>query len=251
MDILPVVSTIFGWIYFTSWTVSFYPQLILNWKRKSSEGLSFDFLYANMIGFGFYAIFNICMFFSQQVKEEYRKDHNGSDPVVRLTDVLFSVHAFTLTLITFVQSKYYQTSKSGESRFIHSILIIIAVLSAILVSLAVPQLITWISILYILSAFKLVTSVVKYLPQVYLNYKRKSTEGWSVENIILDFIGGTFSTAQIILDSFMSHDWTSILGHPVKFGLGMLSLIFDVVFAIQHFYLYKKRTEYEALDDVE
>lgn len=47
--------------------------------------------------------------------------------------------------------------------------------------------------------FKLTISFFKYLPQFYWNYKRKSTKGWSIANIILDLTGGTFSFAQLAL----------------------------------------------------
>lgn len=40
---------------------------------------------------------------------------------------------------------------------------------------------------------KAAVTFVKYLPQVYLNWARKSTVGWSIENVILDFTGGSFS----------------------------------------------------------
>ncbi len=35
--------------------------------------------------------------------------------------------------------------------------------------------------------------------QAYMNYKRKSTEGWSIGNILLDFTGGSFSLLQMFL----------------------------------------------------
>lgn len=39
-----------GWIYFVAWSVSFYPQLVINYKRKSVVGLSFDFMALNFMG---------------------------------------------------------------------------------------------------------------------------------------------------------------------------------------------------------
>ena len=39
------------------------------------------------------------------------------------------------------------------------------------------------------------------MPQVYLNWKRKSTVGWSLENVMLDFTGGFFSFTQQFLDT--------------------------------------------------
>ena len=31
---LDIFSQVIGWIYFAAWSVSFYPQVYLNWKRK-------------------------------------------------------------------------------------------------------------------------------------------------------------------------------------------------------------------------
>lgn len=31
---LNIVSEVIGWIYFAAWSISFYPQVYLNWKRK-------------------------------------------------------------------------------------------------------------------------------------------------------------------------------------------------------------------------
>ena len=45
--------------------------------------------------------------------------------------------------------------------------------------------------------FKLSISFLKYLPQFYWNYKRKSTVGWSIANILLDLTGGLFSFIQM------------------------------------------------------
>lgn len=48
---------------------------------------------------------------------------------------------------------------------------------------------------------KAAISFVKYCPQVYLNYKRKSTVGWSLANVILDFTGGSLSMLQIFINA--------------------------------------------------
>lgn len=39
-------------------------------------------------------------------------------------------------------------------------------------------------------------------PQVYMNYQRQSTEGWSIGNVLLDFTGGSFSLVQMFLQSY-------------------------------------------------
>jgi len=35
-----------------------------------------------------------------------------------------------------------------------------------------------------------------------MNYRRKSTEGWSIGNVLLDFTGGSFSVLQMFLISY-------------------------------------------------
>lgn len=34
-------------------------------------------------------------------------------------------------------------------------------------------------------------------------------------------------------------DWQSIFGDPTKFGLGLFSVLFDIVFIVQHYFLYR------------
>lgn len=41
-----------------SWSISFYPQTFLNCQRKTTVGLSFDFLLYNLLAFTCYAAFN-------------------------------------------------------------------------------------------------------------------------------------------------------------------------------------------------
>ena len=79
----------------------------------------------------------------------------------------------------------------------------------------------------------------KYLPQLWLNYKRRSTVGWPVDNILLDFTGGALSTLQLILDCANQEDWSGVSGDVVKFGLGVTSMVFDVLFLVQHYVLYR------------
>jgi cystinosin len=58
------------------------------------------------------------------------------------------------------------------------------------------------------------------LEQVFLNYRLKSTDGWNIWNVLLDFEGGILSLAQQLLDSEVTKDFSPITGNPVKFGLG-------------------------------
>lgn len=97
----------------------------------------------------------------------------------------------------------------------------------------------WLDAVYGLSYVKLVITLVKYTPQIMTNYRHRSTVGWSIWQILLDLLGGFLSIAQQCVDSWMQRDWSGITGNPVKFGLGNVSIAYDVVFVLQHYVLYR------------
>lgn len=72
-----------------------------------------------------------------------------------------------------------------------------------------------------------------------MNYKRKATTGWSIHNIMLDFTGGSFSLLQMLFLAYNYDDWISIFGNFTKFGLGIISMLFDILFFVQHYALYR------------
>lgn len=53
-----------------------------------------------------------------------------------------------------------------------------------------------------LSYVKMAVTLSKYFPQAILNFKRKSTVGWSIGNVLLDFGGGSMDICQMILQAF-------------------------------------------------
>ena len=83
-------------------------------------------------------------------------------------------------------------------------------------------------------------TVSKYVPQALSNYRRKSTVGWSIGNVLLDLTGGFLSIAQLILDG-ATKGWSGVVGDPVKFALGFVSIVFDILFIVQHYVLYTDR----------
>ena len=111
-------------------------------------------------------------------------------------------------------------------------------------------------LIYFYSYVKLFISCIKYVPQVWMNYRRKSTEGWSIGNILLDFSGGILSFIQMILLAINYNDWVSIFGSVTKLGLAFLSMGFDLIFVLQHYKFYKTRQrsahrEYRVIEDTD
>ena len=96
-----------------------------------------------------------------------------------------------------------------------------------------PQLNT----IYFLGYIKLIITLIKYTPQVYWNWKRQSTVGWTIWNVLCDFCGGLFSFLQNLFDGINGSDIFGGL-NTAKFALGIISMIYDVIFMIQHYILY-------------
>lgn len=105
-----IIIYIVGWIYFAAWSLSFYFQVILNYRRKSVVGLNFDFLALNTIGFTCYTIYNFTLMFSYPVQKEYYARHAYSRIPVEYNDLFFSLHASIITLVTVVQCLIYEVS---------------------------------------------------------------------------------------------------------------------------------------------
>lgn len=90
---------------------------------------------------------------------------------------------------------------------------------------------------------------IKYSPQIWMNYKRQSTEGLNITFFILDLMGGLFCVFQQFIDMYIvvlkTGDWNqfsmfSDSFNIIKFGIAMLTLSFDLMIAFQHFVLYPK-----------
>jgi LCT (Lysosomal Cystine Transporter) family transporter len=94
-------------------------------------------------------------------------------------------------------------------------------------------------LMYYFSYVKLAITIIKYCPQAWMNYRRKSTEGWSIGNILLDFTGGLLSLIQMFLLARNYDDWSSIFGSPTKLGLALFSILFDILFIAQHYVCYR------------
>lgn len=66
-----LISFIVGWIYFTAWSISFYPQMYTNFRRKSVVGLNFDFLALNFLGHSLYAMYNISLYWIPYIEVSF------------------------------------------------------------------------------------------------------------------------------------------------------------------------------------
>lgn len=205
------------------------------------------------------------------VREQYAARHGGHTPAVAFNDIVFAAHALLLSVITtsqyFFPGTWGFTPSAGNrpSRFITGTALgcTAGVLAVVVLIAGVsgdpsgsgPAAATgwcWIDAVYAVGYVKLWITLIKYTPQVVANFRNKSTVGWSIWQILLDFSGGVLSIAQLVIDSSLQGDWSGVTGNPVKFALGNVSMVYDLVFFAQHYVLYRgndggKNGEREAL----
>ena len=99
LDLTKRISSIIGWSYFSSWSISYYPQIFLNYKIKNVDGISLDYLYYCLFDSLTYSLYNIFFYYNKTIQDEYKK-YFGHPNLVKLNDIIFSLHGLIITLIT-------------------------------------------------------------------------------------------------------------------------------------------------------
>jgi cystinosin len=180
------------------------------------------------------------------VRRQYHDAHGSGSVPVQLNDVIFSLHAVVLIIFTIFQCFIYERGfqKVSKACKIQSAVVWLGI--AVAVSLGLAETITYYQTLVLLSFVKLWASFIKYTPQAYLNWVRKSTVGWNIINVLLDFGGGLLSIMQMVFLAIDQDDANQVTGNPAKLGLGLESLFFDAIFIFQHYALYTDRRDLDA-----
>ncbi|XP_009766819.1 cystinosin homolog [Nicotiana tabacum] len=235
---LEVLYNTLGWIAFFSWSISFYPQVILNFRRKSVVGLNFDFVVLNLTKHSSYLIYNASMFFSSAVQMQYRQKYGYNEMIpVAANDVAFSVHAVLLTAFTLFQIAIYDRGNQKVAKTSIAIVSVAWLTVAVCVFVALPSH-SWLWLVSCFNTLQVVMTVIKYIPQAIMNFQRKSTIGFSIGNILLDLLGGLTNYGQMAVQSIDQNSWVNFYGNIGKTLLSLISIFFDILFILQHYVLY-------------
>ncbi|KAG0456052.1 hypothetical protein HPP92_023840 [Vanilla planifolia] len=235
---LEVTYQVLGWIAFFSWSFSFYPQVVLNYNRKSVVGLNFDFLLLNLTKHSSYLIYNAALFFSTEIRRQYHEEYGYNEMIpVAANDVAFSIHAVILTGFTLFQVLIYERGNQKVSKA--CILISSAAWATALVCLVVawPKH-YWLWLVSVFNTIQVVMTAIKYIPQAYMNFNRKSTLGWSIGNILLDLTGGLLNFGQMAMQSIDQNSLVNFYGNIGKTLLSLEVVFFDLLFILQHYVFY-------------
>jgi cystinosin len=244
------LSHALGVVYVLLWGSSFYPQIYENYKRKSVEGVSVTYYAYNILGHVCYTIYTLAYYLTQR-----KYDLALS---VDISDVVFGAHSIVCVIVTLWQLWYYDAAKDETGGVkkpprvhgCHKIaLALMCVVIAVVLALAVTDEVQWIdttgkqyafSFIDVLGYVKMVVTVLKYSPQVYMNYARQSTEGFSIGMVLLDIGGGSLALVQQGVDGIREDTWSAFTTNVPKLCLSVLTIIYDGIILFQHYALYRK-----------
>lgn len=212
-------SRALGWGYVSLWAASFVPQIIHSHRRRDMAGVSSDYLWLNVVAFACYFATTVALLESTIVRREYAERHDGYPPIARWNDAVFAAWAWLCALVQLAQAWMFRSTANRVSRPT------LAMLTVMVVTLALGALgpavtgelsWTWLAFVDYMGILKSYITLIKYVPQVLLNLKRQSTEGYHVANVGSDFLGGILSLLQLFLDAAITGDWSGIAGNPAK-----------------------------------
>lgn len=203
---------------------------------KSSDAISLDSILINVVGYISYFVTIYLQLFNEDVISSYEKKYK-SKPILSIIDFCYSTHCMICIIVTLIQVVYYRILKQKsyhnqiqqlqkpngnhsaitfsdlkkflpiifrkvDAKFRFLIIFVIAIITFSLYSSLIKKSLPLLLLTKILTMIKLFINTVKYVPQLLLNYKKKSTKGYPFTAIYLDLVGGTASLCQIILDNY-------------------------------------------------
>ncbi|KAF6157560.1 hypothetical protein GIB67_004498 [Kingdonia uniflora] len=163
--------------------------------------------------------------------------------------VLLTALTYTKFLLTRLLIPSIITRNSKVSKICTAISACVWISAAVCVIVACPRH-TWLWLINVFSTFQIIMTVIKYIPQAFMNFRRKSTEGWSIGNILLDLTGGVTNYAQMAMQSIDQGSWVNFYGNIGKALLSLVSIFFDLLFMFQHYVLYRSKGK-KASSDVD
>ncbi len=213
--------------------------------------MSIEFQAWNLSGYIFYVIYTIYGYIEQQADPNMKK-------TILVNDICFAIHGLLITLALCYQCYlWFAPTRDSISTAHVTMICCMWTIAVYNFFLAAGGALEWYShakgayaysAIHFLGFGKSFVSFIKYTPQAYMNWKRQSTNGFAIHNVLLDFGGGFFAFSQMFIDAYDlsdsdSPDWGIFLSNVPKLVVSCESMFFDALFMTQHYILYGDKSE--------
>lgn len=217
---------------------------------RSTEGISLDFIALNVVGYIALLTSMLLLLYNPSVRQLYHENH-GYYPLLTNMDLIYSAHGLILTFVTVSQLFFWGFKKRSmvlkriTKVIILSVLMVISSLYSIVGTNTLhkytdheqtERVYTLLDLAILLSYVKILMSLIKYIPQLNHNNKRRSVVGFSIFTIFLDLSGGLLSISQLFIDAYRftgSLNYDVLINNGGKLGLSFVTLFFDLCFVYQ------------------
>ena len=228
--IVLAISNIVGWICACVWTGSLATLAVSNELASSTAGIAPDMVLYNALGLLCWTCYSIYFYI-----------HSELGVPVFVQDIVYSISSYVVVIVFLFQ--IYRFGSTGITTFAK--LYCFALLS-FLAKAALENVISDgagnAQFVSQLARIHLACALIKYIPQVHYNYSRKSTEGYSITAVWLDFTGAVLLLLQMFFDGIIRHKWSLMITLNIpKFVLCFEVILFNLIYAFQHYVLYGVR----------
>lgn len=235
-----------GYCYVCAWSISIYPPLWNNWKRRSASAMSLDFVMLNSVGY-FYLI---CSLWLQLFHwQETEMEDNSLRPKVTHFDFWYCLHGFVMNLVLTTQVLWGTTIwkfQGGAARMkaVYRRVLLGSILMAVILLIQFVYQNTiqgWsnqntLSFCNHLFLLKISMSLLKYIPQVKHNYDRKSMRGFPIQSVMCDVLGGVCSMWQLAIQlskEARGFTFVALIANFGKIGIAIVTLFFNFIYISQ------------------
>ena len=232
MLILSVLSSFTGWGFFILISISLYPQFYTNYQLGHVKGFSPDFTFLSLSGFTFYFLHCTWGYF----------DPTKISGSVNIQDFCYSAHSFVLIVLLVAQCLYYD--KQFFKNLQTWVKVYLSAAWTVSLTFCLLEVLGCLPVkglnlngCLLFGYLKVSGAFIKYFPQAMKNYTRKSTAGWNIMTTLIELFAWVLSNIQIVLEIFNTGEYESL--NVPKICLGFVTILFDLVFVIQHYTLYK------------
>ena len=233
---LYVISQLMGYTQMIFWIIGLSSMLYEPMRVKSSSSLSKDFIFIQLIGCTLLVFQDTWGFFSP--KSSYAHE-------VHCSDILLSfICVNSATMAEVLLHTLPEDTKSINNKY--TLMSIVPNSLSILLMIYMLFLKDLDSAAIMAGSLKGFLTMVAYIPQILLIFRNKSTKGYSMIYVSMDYLGCILAIAQIIIDyynqgsegvGFMQQlNWG-------KFSLNFFGIISDSVMLYQHYFLYHVQNE--------